>query len=422
MDLERLLISKVIFTGRIEEAMARQITDGHFADDECRDMWKYLATHTYRYKSCPGLDVVKHDFPDFEFVQTQESIEWVLDRFTVMVKRRFADNYLIDLGRAADDPERREDIDLEFLRVAQDLIRSLPTGKVSRYSEAEKRVKEYEKNRKAGKKPGIPYGMPTLDNALGGIMPHELVTVLGWTNVGKSTLLRVFSHNIWLQGFTPLYISLEMGDDEILREFDALGAQLDRQRMKQLQLPDEQLKHWAEFAAEIASRDCDIMIVDEKFRVTPEQVYAETLRHKPSCVFIDYVGLMKTAGAIRGTKKYQQLTEITQDLKVNARMLRIPIIMAAQTNRAGAKDGAELENTGDAISISQDADTVIGLFQDEEMEERKEMEIRTNKSRSGPRPKFRMIWDHERPEYREKTMKDMFKRHQEQNGNFTRTA
>lgn len=414
MDFERLVISKIIFTGQVEEALARKIKEEHFADDECRKMWNYIIRHTRRYKSTPSLEATKNDWPDFEFVQTQETIEWVMDRFVVMVKRRFADDQLVELARIADDPDRREEIDLEFLRVAQDLVASLPTGKVSRFSEAEKRIRAYEERKKSGKRLGIPYGFPTLDKALSGVFPHELVTVLGWTNIGKSTLLRVFAFNMWMEGYNPLYISLEMGDDEILREFDAMAAKLDRQKMKQLDLSAEQMEHWAEFAANMTEQTSDILIVDEKYRVSPEQVYAETLRHKPDIVFVDYVGLMKTQGSMRGVKKYQQLTDITQDLKVNARMLRIPIVMAAQTNRSGAKDGADLDNVADAVSISQDSDTVIGLFQDEDMERDREMEMRVNKSRSGPRPKFKAIWDHETPEFREKTMRDMFKRNHKQ--------
>jgi replicative DNA helicase len=410
MDFERLLLSKLIFTGQVEEAQARMITEVHFADDECQTMWNYLVKHTRRYKSTPSLEIVKMDFPDFDFIQIGESLEWVIDRFAVHVKRRFADEALISLGQAADDPSKHDDIDLEFLRVAQEMVQHMPTGKVSRFSEAEKRIEDYEDLKKKGKRLGIPYGLPTLDNALGGIFPHELVTILGWTNKGKSTLCRVIAYNMWLQGYSPQYFSLEMGDDEILREFDALGAKLDRQKMKQLDLSPEQMANWREFAASMSEKACDISIIDPYHKITPDYVYAEMLRHKPSVAIIDYVGLMRPNGVSRGVNRYAQLVEITQDLKWIARSLRIPIIMAAQTSRAAAKDGADLENIADGISIGQDSDTVIGLHQDEDMEKINEMEVRVNKSRSGPRPKFRMIWNHAETEYREKTFRDMFQR------------
>lgn len=418
MDLERVLISKILYTGQVEAALSRSITTEHFYDDECRELFAYIVDHARRYKSTPSLDAVRHDRPTFEFIQTPETIEWVVDRFTVQVKRKVANEMLIELSHAADDRDRSENIDLEFLNVAHNLVLALPTGKVERFSDAEKRIEQYETRKAKGKLSGIPYGYPTLDQKLGGIRPHELVTVLGFTNVGKSTLLRSFAFNFWIAGYTPLFFSLEMEAEDVLWAFDAMAAHLDYEKLRQLKLDDEHMKNWRAFAKEVKRRaeKVDIPIIDSMHRITPEQVYAETLRHKPDIVIIDYVGLMRSSSMSRGVKRYQQLAEITQDLKINARLLKTPIIMAAQTNRSAAKDGAELENVADAISIAQDSDTVIGMFQDEDMERDNEMELRVNKSRHGPRPRFKVIWRHETQEFRQKTMTDMFGR-QHRNGN-----
>lgn len=419
MDLERVLISKILYTGQVEAALSRSITTEHFYDDECRELYEYIVDHARRYKSTPSLDAIKHDRPTFEFIQTPETIEWVLDRFSVQVKRKVANEMLIELSHAADDRDRAENIDLEFLEVAQNLVMALPTGKIERFSEAEKRIERYEERKAQGKPPGIPYGYPTLDQKLGGIRPHELVTVLGFTNIGKSTLLRSFAFNFWVKGYTPLFFSLEMEAEDVFESFDAMAAHLDYEKLRQLQLDDEHMKNWRAFAKEVQKRSSkvDIPIIDSMHRITPEQVYAETLRIKPDVVIIDYVGLMRSSQMNRGIKRYQQLAEITQDLKINARMLKIPIIMAAQTNRGAAKEGAELEHTADSISIAQDSDTVIGLHQDDDMERDNLMQLRVIKSRRGPRPRFNVIWRHETQEFRQKTWNDMFgKKHRNGNG------
>src|SRR5438445_9969152 len=119
MDLERVLVSKIVYTGQIEAALARHISTEHFYDDECRDMYEYLVESTRRYKTCPSLDAVKHDRPEFEWIQTQETLEWVIDRFAIQVKRKMANEMLEELASAADDRERSENIDIEFLQVAQ---------------------------------------------------------------------------------------------------------------------------------------------------------------------------------------------------------------------------------------------------------------------------------------------------------------
>lgn len=411
MDLERVLVSKIVYTGQIEAALARKIKPSHFHDDECRDMYEYLVNHTRRYKSTPSLEAVKHEKPNFEWIQIQETIDWVIDRFTVQVKRKMANEMLEELASAADDRERSENIDLEFLRLAQDLITELPHNQIERLSEVHKRIHGYEDRKQEGNPVGISYGYPTLDRATNGILRHQLISVCAFTNVGKSTLLRSIAYNIWLEGKTPLFFSLEMEAEEILHAFDVMATGIDYQKLRDLHLDDDEMDNWREFAEKVKERPCDIPVIDSLYRLTPDQVYAEMLRHRPDVAIIDYVGLMRSSRMTRGTQRHQQVADITQDLKITARMLNIPIIMAAQTNRGGAKDGADLDNVADSISISQDSDVVIGLFQDEDGERDQEMEIRVNKNRRGKRPKFTAIWKHDTQEFREKNIHERMRDH-----------
>jgi replicative DNA helicase len=94
-------------------------------------------------------------------------------------------------------------------------------------------------------------------------------------------------------------------------------------------------------------------------------------------------------------------------------VLKIPIIVAAQTNRSGAREGAALDNVGGGLSIVQDADIVVGMNQDDEMKEEKTMELRLQKNRGGPLLTFNAIWDHDTLTYREEGLKDRFRRRRE---------
>lgn len=411
MDIERALVTKIIWTGQIEEVLSRNITSDMFADDECREVFKYLVGHTKQYGSAPSVEVAKHVNPDFEWLSIQDSLDWLIDEFTIVVKRRLANDYLEELARAADDPVRARNIDSEFLEISRRLVTAIPSPEISRFNrDAAKRIKEYEKRKAEGTPNGIPFGYPTLDELTGGLQKHELATVLGFTNVGKSTLLRSLAFNFWSEDYTPLYISLEMESRVIMRIFDAMAARLDYAKLKQLALDDFDMKKWRQHAERIKDKIGDIPVIDAKTRITPDQVFAEIVRYKPDVVVLDYVGLMKSSSMQRGISKYQQLSEITQDLKHIARTMHTPIIMAAQTNRGGGKDGAELDNVADSISIAQDSDLVFGLFQDQDMADAKLMEIRVNKNRDGKRGKLKAIWDFDRNEFREKTHDDRFKR------------
>jgi replicative DNA helicase len=410
VDTERALISKIISTGQLEEAIARGVRADLFADEECQAMFNYITGHARRYKSPPSLAAVKTDQPDFEWELVQDPLEYLIDKFLTLAKRRFAQEMVVELAQLTEDPEAGPNLDLHFLEVSRKLATLVPSAEIARFSDMDKRIEDYEKRVKEGRKTGIPFGFPTLDQVTGGIQPHEFVTIAGFSGLGKSTLLMVIAFNAWVAGYTPLYISLEMEKNAILRKFDAMAAALDYTKCKQLELEADQIAAWKDTAKRIREMTQDIPVIDNIRGCSPDHIFAETVRHKPDLVVVDYLSLMRSGRPSRGMSMWQSLTEITQDLKQNARTLKIPILAAAQTNRAGGKDGAELDNIGYSLSVVQDSDIVIGLYADEMMKEQKEMELRVNKNRDGRLVKFKAIWDYDDMNFREKILRDMFKR------------
>jgi replicative DNA helicase len=411
MDIERALVSKIITTGKLEDAVSRGIREDLFADEECAKIFAYVTNHNRRYRTPPTLAAVKEDNPNFHWDHVQDPLDWLIDKFIILSKRRLANEMVVELAEACDDPERAANIDLEFLEVSRKLATLVPSVQVSRFKDGmEKRIEDYELRAKEGKLPGIPFGFPTLDEWTGGIQPHELVTIAGFSGMGKSTVLSALAFNAFMQGHTPLYISLEMEASALMRKWDAMAASLDYQKMKQLSLPPDQLDNWRKTKDEIQERVAEIPVIDSIRFCSPDHIFAETVRHKPDLVMIDYLSLMRSSrpSARHNAQMWQTVTEITQDLKQNARTLQTPIIAAAQTNRQGGKDGAELDNIGYAISIIQDADIVIGLFSDEEMREKKELELRLRKNRDGRLGEFKILSDHENMVFRQLTRQEQF--------------
>jgi replicative DNA helicase len=415
VDYEAALLSKVITTGRLEDVVAKGIRPEHFADDSCRELFLYLTDYARRYKDLPSIRMVSDhidstdELRGFEIDHIEDNLEALTDKFIVIIKRRMANDAVIELANVLDrgDDERTKDIDLEFLEIARNLATVVPSTKVARFSDMDKRIIEYRRRKAEGKPTGIPFGFPTLDRMTGGLQPHEFVTIAGFSGLGKSTLLGVLAFKAYVQGYTPLYISLEMEASAILRRFDSMAASLDYWQLKLMQLPDEMMADWESTAANARARTHDIPIIDDIRNCTPNHVFAETVRHKPDLVIVDYISLMRSARASgRGSQMWQQVTEITQDLKQNARTLKIPIIAAAQTNRAGSKDGAELENIGHSISVIQDPDIVLGMHATPEMRDENEVELRIRKNRDGPLSEFQCIWNYGDMDFREKTFRD----------------
>jgi replicative DNA helicase len=411
VDIERAVISKILSTGNVEEALAKGIRSDHFADEECQEMYEWITSHVRRYTLVPSEEALEAEKPKWEHHHVKDSLSYLLDHFIGVVKRRLAQEMVVELAAAADDPERAQTIDLDFLEVSRKLATIVPSSQVARFSDMDKRIVEYEQMKEEGGRPGVPFGFPTLDEYTGGLQPHEFMTVSGFSGLGKSTLLMVFTHNMVAKGIRPLYISLEMEARAILRRLDAMAAGIDYTKLKQLELEPEAVEDWRKVASEIREAMHEVQVIDNIRGCTPDHIFAETVRHKPDVVMVDYVSLMRSGRPThRGTSMWQSLTEITQDLKQNARTLGIPIIAAAQTNRSSGKDGAELDNIGYSISVVQDSDIVLGLYSDEEMREKRLMEIRINKNRDGKIGKFSSLWDYENGDFREANPTERLKR------------
>lgn len=423
MDIERALVCKIISTGQLEDAISKGVRADLFMDEECREMYEYILDHTRRYKSPPSMKAVESDKPDFEWTLVQDSLDYLVDRFNVLAKRRLANEMVLELAKLCDDPKNGPNLDLHFLDAARQLAVAVPSARVENFLDMEKRIDQYERDKKEGIKPGVKFGISKLDEWTGGMQPHEFVVVAGFSGLGKSTLLMQVAFNAWAAGKTPLYISLEMESRAILRKFDAMASQLDYYQLKNLNLPDVAMSNWRKKAQELKDKAHGIPVIDSIRNCTPDHVFAETVRHKPDLVIVDYLSLMRTSHPSgRNSSMWQALTEITQDLKQNARTLGVPVLAAAQTNRAGGKDGAELDNIGYSLSVVQDSDIFIGLFQDDELREQKQMELRIKKNRDGRLGQIPLRWDYDAMYFGDKHPFERLQDTPEQKGNMEETV
>jgi len=392
MDIERLLLSKVAHTGQIEQMQAAGITAEHFKEDIHRDIYEFMCDHARKYRGAPSLQVIRanESFQNYNFELATDSLEFLKDEFVKLVKRRFAITTLQDLAEEV-NKAKSEDIDGMFLEASRQLAQLMPTPDVARFSDMEKRIDLYEIGDKAQN--GIRMGIPAFDKLTFGIQPHEFVTISGWQGTGKSTLLGWIFYNAWMQDKLSLMISLEMEAPALMRKWDTMLNNFEYNHLKAGTLPPEDLERWRLKAKEMKDKSADIIVKDDVRHCTADYVYAQIVRYEPDLVAVDYISLMETAKSQGGTQMWEKVTYLTQALKQIARTTGTPIIGVAQTNINSAQGGARLDNISYSRSIGQDSDIVIGLNQDDEMKENKQMEVRLLKNRDGATCETEMFWD-----------------------------
>ena len=75
MNYELRVINSLLNSGNYVEAVNEGIENVFI---EYRDIWNFVVQHYDEHKKTPSKDTVKHHYPDFEFINTPEPLNYYL--------------------------------------------------------------------------------------------------------------------------------------------------------------------------------------------------------------------------------------------------------------------------------------------------------------------------------------------------------
>jgi len=404
VDWEKKLISRVARDGTIAELIGLGIEDSHFNRNpegkpgQAAEVFATMVGHLGDYNGAPSFEVVQEKHPGYDFEDPKDNLRYIVDMFLRGVKYRETVRVLSGIAANLDGPgsdKYLDAIDAHLLAATQELSNSIPKMHVERFSNMQTRIAEYEAVKTFGlDKPGIQYPFPEANALTQGIMEHEFVTIAGWSGLGKSFLGLLICFHAYLQGKTPMIVSLEMGADALNRRLDVMATNISANALKAIELEEGDLEKWKQIAEKVEAgrKSHDIIILDQLSRCNASTVYAETIKYNPDLVLVDYISLMDPESGFKG-QNWEKVTDLTRRLKSQARALGIPVIGIAQTNIASAKEGAQGDNVAYSRSIFQDSDVMWGLHADDEMKANKRMQLRLLKNREGQTAEIELYWN-----------------------------
>lgn len=211
----------------------------------------------------------------------------------------------------------------------------------------------------------IPSPWSSINKAIGGFRPGALYIVGARPGVGKTVAGMNIATEIAKSG-AVVFISLEMSTDSLHRRVLSDLADVPLPEL----IGTEVLSKIARDRIKRAESKLTLpLAIHNPKEATVREVrnFARSTNRKMplKAIVIDYLGLLK--GSYGNKSLYEQVSEISRDLKKMAMDLDVPVIALAQLNReVSSRTGQKpvLSDLRDSGSIEQDADVVILLSRD----------------------------------------------------------
>ncbi len=242
---------------------------------------------------------------------------------------------------------------------------------------------DYIENLYAPKKDmGIKLGLDTIDRKIGGLLSGQLITIAGYTGMGKSILVsQIILNMLRINKKISLY-TLEMSREEIFNKLSSNGCTIDFNKIFTGNITDQEKEQITEFVSKfLAKKDLEIYEYMDDINKIINQIKKDKLQNKVDIVFIDLINRVTDSSSKEQQNRAVLLASLTRKLKLLAGKLRIPIVITAQINRAieqrRDKEPA-LSDIKESGGIAEDSDYVVAVYRNKDLEDPKVREELNN--------------------------------------------
>lgn len=240
---------------------------------------------------------------------------------------------------------------------------------------------------------GITSGYKSINRLTMGWQNTDLVIIAARPAVGKTAFTLSLAVNAALDQVPVAFYSLEMSRDQLVKRILAAQAKMFLSTIKGARLDDQQMQHLFDNGIRPLSQlplfiddTASMSVIDFKARLR-----RLIRKHGVKIAFVDYLQLLKSSVS-KNANRQQQIGDISRELKIAAKELKIPIIALSQLNRDADGKTPQLSNLREAGDLEQDADAVMFLYKQNE-ENENEIFLKIAKQRNGALDNIRFEYD-----------------------------
>lgn len=242
----------------------------------------------------------------------------------------------------------------------------------------------------ADAKMGTRTGFGELDILLWGMSPGDLIVLGARPGVGKTVFaLNTAVHVAQRTGPVAVF-SLEMSRKQLLQRAACAIASANRTDAVHKKIAET--KRLVDAGLQLSEMP---LYIDDRSGLTADQIrsYCYRLKQKAglSLVVVDYLQLMR-APSRKGGSREQEVADLSRAMKGLARDMECPVLLLSQLNRE-TNGIPTLRNLRESGAIEQDADIVMFLHREEDVED--EALVSVAKHRHGKTGAVRLRWEGE---------------------------
>ena len=239
---------------------------------------------------------------------------------------------------------------------------------------------------------GIPVNFYDFDAMTQGLQRGDLIVLGGRPSMGKTSLALNIAKNVAQIHNLPVCVfGLEMSKEQITYRLISSEVGIETSRLRTGRLQEDE---WPYLGQGIESLGELPLFITDKSKITVDEMMAKCQeikeQHKSELglVVIDYLQLMDGPNS---ESRDEELSKVVLQLKEIAKVLKVPVIVLSQLNRAiehRRNKRPMLSDIRETQSLESHADVVTMIYRDEyynpETEDRGITELITCKHRNGP--------------------------------------
>lgn len=248
--------------------------------------------------------------------------------------------------------------------------------------------------RNKGKMTGIPTGFQSLDDKTNGWQNQDYIVIGARPSVGKTAGMLNCASSALRHGFKVGIFSAEMNTRSLLTRMISDWGNIESNKLRNGFMAPSDLASLSDVCKNIAETG---LYINDTPNISLQALISDARKMKwkehVDIIFIDYMGLI--CNEKPNMKRYEQVSEISRNMKGLARELDIPIVVLSQLNRESHGNKPTIADLRESGSIEQDADIII-LLQDlgytDDTETCKKVKWIVGKQRNGSTGEISMIF------------------------------